>query len=235
MQFERIIKKNFFALCSALLLSLPGIADGQTVSVNSPSMEVTGSATINIVPNKISLEIGIEEYYKPKIFGDSALVKLADIEKKVRKVLNDVGIPDSNIVVSEIGNYRRREVSENILLAKRLTATLTDFSQIDEIADKLDRKGITSLNVTKLDNTEMERYNREGLKAALDAAREKAQFIAENEGVSLWSLWEIVETGPNYFDGPSVSNVVFDKGAGMENFRQITRRYSVKVVYLLNR
>lgn len=234
MKFEKIIRKNFFAICPALLLPLSSIAVGQTQTLTSPSIEVTGSATINIVPNRITVEIGIEEYYKPKIFGDSTLVKLADIEKNVRKVLNSAGIPDSDILVSEIGNYRKREISEDILMAKRLSATVTNFSQIEEITEKLDRKGITSINVSKLDNTEIDRYNREGLKAALDAAREKAQFIAETEGMTLWGPWEITETGPNYYDTPSLSNVVYDRGAGMDNFRQITRRYSVKVTYLIN-
>ena len=78
----------------------------------------------------------------------------------------------------------------------------------------------------------IERYNREGLKAALDAAREKAAFIAANTGVTIISPYEIVENGPNYYETPSFSNVSVDSGSGMENMRRIVRRYSIKARYL---
>lgn len=78
----------------------------------------------------------------------------------------------------------------------------------------------------------MSAYNRQGLKSALDAARAKAEFIAANENVTLVSPLEIIETGPNYYETPSFSNVAFDSGAGMDNMRRITRRYSVKVRYI---
>lgn len=195
-------------------------------------IEVTGSATVNIVPDRITVEIGMEEYYKPKVFGDSTIVKLSEIEKKVRKTLKDAGVPDSMIIVSDLGNYRNREISANFLMAKRLSATVSDFAQLEEISDKLERKGITSFNIIKIDNSDLDSYNRQGLKAALEAARSKAELLAEDAGGSLLYPVEIVETGPNYFETPSFSNVAFDSGSGMENMRRIVRRFSVKVKYM---
>ncbi len=196
------------------------------------AIEVTGFATVNIVPDRITVEIGMEEYYKPKVFGDSTIVKLSEIEKNVRKTLKDAGVADSQIIVSDLGNYRNRDISANFLMAKRLSATVSDFAQLEEISDKLERKGITGFNIVKIDNSDMESYNRQGLKAALEAARSKAELLAEDAGGSLLYPVEIVETGPNYFETPSFSNVAFDSGSGMENMRRIVRRYSVKVKYL---
>lgn len=195
-------------------------------------IEVTGTATVNIIPDRITIEIGMEEYYKSKVFGDSSIVKLSEIEKKVRHTLKEAGVPDSLIVVSDMGNYRNSDVSVNFLMAKRLSATVNDFSRIEYISDKLDRRGITSFNITKIDNTDMERYNREGLKAALDAAGAKAKFIAENEGLTIVTPCEIIENGPNYYETPAFSNVAFEGGKGMDNMRRIVRRYSLKVRYL---
>lgn len=218
------LKRIFSAIC--LLLALT--AQSQVTNV----IEVTGSATVNIIPDRITIEIGMEEYYKSKVFGDSAIVKLSEIEKKVRHILKEAGVPDSLIVVSDMGNYRNRDVSVNFLMAKRLSATVSDFSRIEYISDKLDRRGITSFNITKIDNTDMERYNREGLKAALDAAGAKAKFIAENEGLTIVAPCEIIESGPNYYETPTFSNVAFEGGSGMDNMRRIVRRYSLKVRYL---
>lgn len=198
------------------------------------AIEVTGSATINIVPDRITIEIGMEEYYKHKTLGDSTIVKLAEIEKEVRKTLASAGVPDSLIVVSDMGNYRNREMSANFLMAKRISATVSDFNQIEEISDKLERKGITSFNIVKIDNSDIESYNRQGLKAALEAARSKAEFIAGDAGGTLLYPVEIVETGSNYLEMPAFSNVAFDGGSGMENMRRIVRRYGVKVKYMFN-
>lgn len=197
-------------------------------------IEVTGSATVNIVPDRITVEIGMEEYYRQKVFGDSSIVRLSEIEGKVRKTLKEAGVPESMIIISDLGNYRNRDISANFLMAKRLSATVSDFSQLEEISDKLERKGITSFNIVKIDNSDIDSYNRQGLKSALEAAKSKAEFIAEDAGGTLLSPVEIVETGPNYYEMPSFSNVAFDRGSGMENIRRIVRRFSVKVKYMFN-
>lgn len=222
------MKKRFILLAMLLLSVIAGHAEG----ADTPVIEVTGSATMNIIPDRITIEIGMEEYYKHKASGDSTIVKLYDIEKDVRKTLREAGVPDSMIVVSELGNYRNRDMSSTFLMAKRLSATVSDFNQIERISDRLDRKGIVCFNITKIDNSDMEQYNRQGLKAALDAARQKAEFIAENEGLKLLMPYEIVETTNEPSVYSAFSNVAYDGGSGMENMRRIVRRYSVKVRYL---
>ncbi len=192
-------------------------------------IEVTGTASLNIVPDRITVEIGIEEYFRAAS-GDSVKVKIADIERKVRAALAEVGV--SEVTVSDMGNYRNRSVSDKFLMAKTLSTVLTDLSQLNKIASRLPSQGISSFQISGLDNSDMESYNRQGLKAALDAAREKALFIADNENVKLVMPLEIVETGPNYYETPRFSNVAFDSGAGMDHMRRISRRYSVKVRYL---
>lgn len=216
---------------TALLMSVI-VADAQN---NTPNMiEVTGSATLNIIPDRISIEIGMEEYFKQKTFGDSTIVKLADIEKRIRKTLRDAGVPDSLIIVSDLGNYRDRDISATFLMAKRLSATVSDFSQIEYISDHLDRNGITAFNITKTDCSDMAHYNREGLKSALDAARQKAEFIAENEGLQIIALYEIIETTGDPSGYSTFSNVAYNGGSGMENLRRIVRRYSVKVRFIFS-
>lgn len=222
------MKKRFILLAMLLLSVIAGHAEG----ADTPVIEVTGSATMNIIPDRITIEIGMEEYYKHKASGDSTIVKLYDIEKDVRKTLREAGVPDSMIVVSELGNYRNRDMSSTFLMAKRLSATVSDFDHIERISDRLDRKGIVCFNITKIDNSDMGQYNRQGLKAALDAARQKAEFIADNEGLKLLMPYEIVETTNEPSMYSAFSNVAYDGGSGMENMRRIVRRYSVKVRYL---
>lgn len=221
---------SILTVFTALMVSAAMPVKARTAEVSA--IEVSGTATVNIIPDRITIEIGMEEYYRRAADGDSAIVRLSAIERNVRNTLKEAGVSDSLIVVSDFGNYRNRNVAQSFLMAKRLSAVVSDFSQIDRISDRLDRDGIISFNITKIDNTEIEQYNREGLKAALDAAREKAVFIAENAGVTIIAPCEIVENGPNYYETPSFSNVAVDSGSGMENMRRIVRRYSVRVKYL---
>ncbi|MDE6854109.1 MAG: SIMPL domain-containing protein [Muribaculaceae bacterium] len=221
----------FGRLLASAVIALAPLSAGAL----EPFIEVTGSATVNIVPDCITIEIGMEEYYKPSAGGDSTIVRLSEIEKSVRRTLKSSGVADSQVVVADMGNYRDRGVSDRIMMAKRLSATVSDFAQIERISESLERRGITSFNITRIDNTDIERSNRQGLKAALDAARDKAEFIAANEGLSLAMILEIVENGPNYYETPSFSNVSFDSGAGMENMRRIVRRYSVRVRYIITK
>ena len=223
------MKRNVLILICLLTAALGMTAQAQLIP---SSIEVTGTATINILPDRITVEIGMEEYYKQKTFGDSTIVKLSEIEKKVRKTLAEAGVPASQITVTDMGNYLNPYKSANFLMAKRISATVTDFDQIDRISDKLDRRGITSFNIKKIDNSDLESYNRQGLTAALNAAREKAEVLAQNAGGTIAYPVSIEENGPNYYETPSFSNVSYDSGNGMEGMRRIVRHYSVKVKYL---
>ena len=114
-------------------------------------IEVTGSATINIVPDRITVEIGMEEYFIPDEYnpGDSTLVGIKAVERGVMRVLLGAGVPDSMINVSDMGNYRDRNSTGEFLMAKRLSAVVTDMDQLDNIARRVDRKGITIIGKTK--------------------------------------------------------------------------------------
>ncbi|MCM1532099.1 MAG: SIMPL domain-containing protein [Bacteroides sp.] len=214
-----------------------------TLSVNAqgkPVIEVSGSASISIVPDRISIEIGMEEYYKKQANGDSVVVKIPEIEQQVRAILREFKVADSMVTLSDIGNYSYRSGGGNFLMAKRISVVLTGFGQLEAISENMGMEGITSFQISSLDNSDMEEYNRQGLKAALDAARAKAEFIAGNEKLKILMPWEIVENGPTYYDAPRMkaANVMMSAdgySGGMESMRRIVRRYSVRVKYLVGK
>lgn len=220
------------------ILSSAIIAIAGTFSINaqqtSPMIEVNGSSTISIVPDRITIEIGMEEYFKTSK-SDSVKVNIREIENQVRTILNKAGVADSLISISGVGNYIDRNSSVKFQMAKRLSAVLTDFAQLDKISETLPELGVTSFSIAKLDNSDMARYNREGLKSALDAAKAKADFIASNENLSGLTVWKVEETSPSYSMANAFSNVAYAGGSGMDNMRKIERRYSVKVTYLIVR
>lgn len=198
-----------------------------------PEIEVSGTASISIVPDRITVEIGMEEYFKTSA-PDSLKVSIRAIEAQVREILKKSGVRDSQVTVTDVGNYSDRRMSTRFLMAKRLSAILTDFDQLDMIAASLPDLGISSFSISKLDNSDMARYNRDGLKSALDAARSKAEFIAGNEKMSGLTVWKVEETSPGFIMPQTFSNVAYDGGSGMDNMRRIERQYSVRVTYRLS-
>lgn len=217
-----------------LTLLMAVMAAGAIKAQNAATIVVTGTSTLNIIPDRITVEIGLEEYYRPKGHGaDSTKVKLSQIEKEVRGVMARAGIADTAITTSGVGNWRDRATPRDFLMAKTLSAVLTDFSQLDALVADLPSQGINSFSLTRLDHSAMPDYNRQGLKATLDAAKDKARFIADDMGMQLMMPWEVVENDPAYYESPSMSNVSVYSGSGMDNMRRITRRYSVKVAYLI--
>ena len=211
-----------------------GVVAASAQTAAHPVIEVSGTSSLSIVPDRITVEIGLEEYFVPSGDADSVKVGIRTIENDVRRALNDVGVADSQINVADIGNYSDRGASARFLMAKRLSAVLADFSQLDEVAGNLPEFGVTSFNIAKLDNSDMARYNDMGLKSALDAARAKAEFIAGNEKLSGLTVWKVEETTPPYTSSPQAfSNVAYAAGSGMAGMRSIERIYSVRVTYVI--
>lgn len=224
------MKSSFVMLVSAFVLAAS--CSVKVAAETTPCIEVSGSATLNIVPDRMTVRIGIQEYYRHNPGGDSVLVRLADIDKKVRNVLKRSDVADSMITVNDYGNYANRYESKKFLMAKSMDVKLSSFAQLERIVSYLPKEGITGFNISAVDNSDMARYNREGLKSALDAARAKAEFIAANEGLTIYGVLEIIETTPERYSMPVFSNVAYDGGSGMDNMRRIVRTYSVKVKYL---
>lgn len=218
---------KLFVIVVAFMFGFAAMAE----QYNSPVIEVNGTSSISIVPDRITVEIGLEEYFKPTS-KDSVKVSIRAIELEVRKTLYMAGVADSLITVADVGNYSNRGMSSKFLMGKRLSAVLTDFSQLDKVSDNLPDLGVTSFSITKLDNSDMARYNKEGLKAALDAARAKVELISASENMPEPSVWKVEETTPAYSLPQAFNNVSYQDGAGMENMRRIERRYSVRVTYL---
>lgn len=222
--------KKFALTLFAIIALFATPAQAQTAQ--APYIQVNGTATLNIVPDRITVEINMEEYYRPKTSGDSILVKIAEIEADVRRLLRSVGVADSDIRVSDVGNRINPYRDRKFRMAKSLTAVLSGLQQLDRIAERLDTQGITGFMIAAMDNADMNEYNRKGLKAALDAARAKALFIAQNENLSLGTPMEIIETTQNQYSAPTFSNVAYGAGVGIESLREIVRKYSVTVKYL---
>lgn len=228
-------------LCSISILNaqVQPTASDKTVK----KIEVTGSAEQEITPDEIYFNISLREYMKDK----SDKVDISTLEKQLQSAVNQAGIAKENFRVENIyGNrwYWQKKKPEEFLASKRYTLKLSDLSRIDGILEKVDPKGIESVNVASYTHTKIEQYRREIKTAALKAAREKARYLLEGIGAQLGEPIEIQEMGGDYqpqpmYDMAPVANMRMQAG-GPEmaeaapsdiDFKKIKIRYEIRAVF----
>lgn len=201
---------------------------------NERYIEVTGTSELEIVPDKIHYLIEIREYFKEEFDCKSkpeeyrTKVLLSDIEKGLREVLAEVGIPQNAIRTQKIGDYRRQQ-GQDFLISKKFDITLTDFRQINEIVKRIDTKGIYTMRIGELENKDMLAYHQKGKIEALKAEKRKATYLVEALGKKLGDVIRIVEEGSSSVFPFAQSNVLSSDAASFDSFRIIRKNYSMLV------
>ena len=184
-----------------ILLSVSVFA--QNKPTQERTIEVKGSAEMEIEPNEIKYNIGIEEYWleefeKKKEFKDyKTKVALAEIEDELIKSLRKVGIDKNDITVKNMGNYYRYRGKE-FLYSKQLVVKITDFSKINKLTEIANAKGIKYMNVGELNHTNIDQYKKQIKIDALKNAKEKARYLVESIGNELGEVVSISEMSDGY-------------------------------------
>lgn len=201
-------------------------------------IEVTGTAEIEIVPDKIHYIIEIREYFEEEFDGKSkpeeyrTKVPLAKIEQELRQDLAKAGITQEAIRTQEVGDYWRQQ-GHDFLVSKRFDLTLHDFGQIDSILHFIDTRGVNTMHVGELENKDILTYHRQGKIAALKAARQKAAYLAEALGKKAGDVIRIVEQQDNGRTLTTQSNVTSAATGSYDSFRTIKKQYSMLVRFAI--
>lgn len=222
----------FFA--AMMLLSLRGFAGDE-----GRYIEVSGTAEVEIVPDEIHYIIEMKEYFQEEFDGKSkpedfaTKVPLDVIERQVRRVIADAGVPNEAVRTEEIGNTWR-ERGMNFLVSKRLDITLSDFETIERIRKGLDTRGINAMYIGELKNKNMAEWQEKGRIEAIEAARNKAEYMASAAGCGLGRVMRIVEgTAAGRMLPAAQANVMASGASSADTYRTIKKTYTVIVRYEL--
>jgi uncharacterized protein len=164
----------------ALLLCL--VWHSSAVSAQPPSerriIEVSGSAERLITPNeftfKITLAERIEKKEKITIEQQEGLLR-AELTKLGVDVARDLSVFD---ISSE---YFRRKVRD-VLGTKDFRLKIRDLKQIAQLQDLADRINVTRLDLIVSEHSEITKLRREVKMDAMQAARDKAEFLLASIG-----------------------------------------------------
>ncbi len=205
-------------------------------------IEVTGTAEMEVVPDMITYVVSLKEYFKDeKNFKDKVSIDV--LEKQLIKAVADAGLAKESLVIGGINGYRdwqgARKRPANFTQAKQYELSLADLKKVDMIMGKIDEKGIQYTNIQKTEHSKIKQYKKEIKIAALQAAKEKAQYLLEGLSEKLGEVLEINEL-EEYANYPMYAQAnVMMKGAAMDaaapeselEYQKIKISYKMRAVF----
>ena len=198
------------------------------VTSQERTIQVTGSADMEVTPDQIEFRIGIEEDNKNS---------LDKIERELRKQLGEINIGSEKIQTYGVGNYWNWRYDDR-RLSKDFLVQLSSMDEIDLILANIDLDGIGYMSLGELSHQNIHEYRKEVKIEALKQAKEKATYMLKAMDQELGELISIKELGDGYnwwWGGQSLSNASLYPSRGNQsqtnNPRNISLRYEVEVTY----
>lgn len=160
-------------------------------TLNQPSIEVVGSAEMNVMPDIIELEIIITSNYK------TIKNPFEDVEKKFFKVLEDHNIPKSSLSFMSMESpyywyywwYEYRRYYDTKTYRLRIDCTKNDFSFLKDF----DENYIRSIRIVSSSHSKITDYRKQVKIEAIKMAKEKANFLLESIGQKAGKVIEVIE------------------------------------------
>lgn len=197
------------------------------------TIEVTGSAELEVAPDEVYLNVTLREYMK-----DKNKVSLTEIDKEFKKVLADAKIDLKDVAIEGASGYYDYEYWRNrktdFLAAKTYSIKLPNLDKYNELMEKMGNKGIENAYLQRTDNSKIETYRQQVKINALKAAKEKAKLMLESIGEQLGEVQLIREINQGYYQPVMYkSNMAMDSqnsgGSAPVEMQKIKLRYEVEV------
>jgi len=155
----------------------------------------------------VNVQVDMDDVNKAKYQHDKSV-------SKVLNVLEDEGIPSKDIQTSGVrinkrlypyGNEKKYGVTNNIWF------TVSDIEKYDRLSEKLTEIDDVYINNINLESTKAIETREQARTDALNAAKDKAEKMAETLGMSIGEPLLIQEQPMSYYF-PSPSNVISNVG-----------------------
>lgn len=207
-------------------------------------IEVTGSAEMEVEPDEIRFEIGIQEFwaeeFEPGMEYKDYVTKIPieEIEKEFMNELKELGIKTDQISLENIGR-KWRSGGKDFRKSKTIVITITDFEQINNLLLNVKTRGVNYMHIAELKNKDITDFRKKVKIEAMKAAKEKATYLLASVDDSIGQVISVVEQNSGDYDfnylwtpGASRSNTRMsspNSNQEFSNVRKIKLRYEIKV------
>lgn len=142
-------------------------------------IEVTGSAESNVDPNIIVISVQLREFEENK-----EKVSLDKIEIDFNNALTKSKIPKENVTLADLSSnaYKPRKKDRDFYSKKTFEITFSKSEDVLKFLDNLADVKISTLYVSKLSHTEIQKFRLDTKITALKAAEMKAEALLNSVG-----------------------------------------------------
>jgi uncharacterized protein len=167
--------KFLFLTLSYLAMSFSYSQQGNSV-VESPYIEVTGTAEKEIIPDEIFIAITIRERVENKV-----KITIEDQENKLKTAVKQLGIDLSNLVLADAdANYVKvKWQTKDVITQKDYVLQVGDANTVGLVFQELEKIQITDAYISKVSHSKIEELKKEVRIMAIKAAKEKADYLLE--------------------------------------------------------
>lgn len=168
--------KSVKSLIAVVLLFAGYTMSGQAlpVSEEKPFIEVTGTASLEIAPDEIYVDIIIQERYdgKEKLDVDVQEQKLKTVLKELHVDLKDLSLSAANAEYVHV-----KKIGKDVLTKKNFKLKLTDALTVGKLFEQLDKIDLDNAYISMMNHSKMDSLKKEIRIKAMKAAKEKADYL----------------------------------------------------------
>lgn len=230
---------TFFALFIAL------VTLAQNPNPYPKTIQVAGSAEIEIIPDEIYVIVTLKEYEKRGV----GKIDIEKIKTDFLGYCKAINLPDSAVSIAGYeGNnnypwWKKRRNKDELYASISYQVKFSNSKKMDELVAKLDEDATQNFAISKVWHSKMQEYRMKLKIEATKAAKNKAGYMAEAVGEKIGEAVSIIESDEPFYPRPyeiSQENVAFRNVALADaqetsavDFKNIKLRYEVKAVFAL--
>lgn len=191
---------------------------------DSRTINVGGSAVINVVPDQVTLQLGVTSN---DTTPDGVHAKNTAAIKRVTAAIKLLGVADKDIstdyyIIHPLYNNYDSLTITGYRINNVVAVKLKDVSKVSTVLAAALESGANEVIDVDFQTTQLRRYRDEARAAAMKAAQEKAQALTSAVGTQVGCVLTIDEnTGSSYYGGwwggrnqPQYQNVIQNAPSG---------------------
>jgi uncharacterized protein YggE len=231
----------FFMLLSTMIT----VASFAQENIKQKTVNVNGSAEMEVVPDEIYVQVELREYDKK---GGSK-IDIDNIKNDFIKAALSIGIPETDISVQGYqgwdGNYwwykKNKKKNPDMKASITYQVKLATTKKMDELVQKLDDEATQNFFISRVSHSKLQEYKRQLKIQAVKAAKDKANYLAEAIGEKVGDALTIndpqemqVYPQPVYANRMMKQEAMGDVGAPSTpniDFKKIKLQFDVNVIF----
>jgi uncharacterized protein YggE len=183
-----------------------GTAESATsgdVCQSDRSVHVTGTAVVNVVPDRVLIQLGV---VSTDTSPERVLATNTEAIQHVIDAVRELGVPDKGIATDR---YIIRPVYDDYdslmptgyRIDNMVAITLEDVDKTSEVIMAALKAGANQMQDVQFYTSQLRRYRDQAREMAMKAAREKAEALVKTGGAQLGCLMEINENSWSSYYG----------------------------------